>query len=148
MTIHSLRLLEYSRRTHFFYCLLHKSLPQFVTRNYRVGQKDLPGSPPQSPAAPLLSQVFKSSGLTHFFPTIIYIFLFTHWYCACCRVFGVLPCRFLSSTITQSGLIEPEVEMQLSRYHRFRGCSFSVVDFAKKFPYRRVLYTRYQESES
>jgi len=70
-------------------------------------------------------------------------------------VLWLLPCFWYSTlslcvlSITQSRLIEPEVEVQLSRYHRWRGCSFSVVDFAKNFPDRRALYTRrYQESGS
>ena len=98
----------------------------------------IPRRPSPSLAVPLLSLVFKSSGLTHFFPTIIYIFSFYS------LVLCLLPCSSLSLsvlyyTITQSGLIEPEVEMQLSHYHRCWGCSFAMVDFVKNFPYRRVL---------
>jgi len=66
----------------------------------------------------LLSQIFKSLGLTHFFthffPIIIYILLPTHWYCACCRVFWYSSLSLSALSITQSRLIEPEVEMQLN----------------------------------
>ena len=50
-------------------------------------------------------QVIRADSL---FPTIIYIVLCKHWYCACCRVFGLLPGGFQFTTITQSGLIELE----------------------------------------
>ena len=105
---------------------------------------------PAVPRRPPIVPGVQSPALARFFLTIIYIFLFffTHWYCSCCRVFGVLPCRFLS-TITQSGLIKPEVEIQPNGYDSYQGFNSARVDFAKNFPYRRVLYTRrYQPSGS
>jgi len=45
-----------------------------------------------------------------------------HWYCIYyCRIvsfiFGVFPCHSVFSAVTQFGLMEPTIEMQLSGYH-------------------------------
>jgi len=56
--------------------------------------------------------------------TTFLCFLFRHWCCVYyCRivsiVFGAFPYHSLFSAVTQFGLMEPTIEMQLSGYH---GC--------------------------
>jgi len=57
-------------------------------------------------------------------------------------VFWVSSFSLSVTSLTQSGLIEPEVERQLSHYQRCGGCNIAVVDFAKGFPYEAGSYTQ------
>jgi len=99
--------------------------------------------PPQSLTVSLLSLVSKSPGITRLFPIILYIFLFAHWYCLLLVVsfvfFAYFIVAFLSSTVTRSGPIGPEMEMQLRGYHRCQGCKVAIVDCAKDFLYSRFV---------
>jgi len=70
------------------------------------------------------------------FPVIFVFFLFTHWdYIYYCRivsfVFGVFPCHSFFSAVTRFGLMELEMEMQLSGYHGCWGCTITMVNGVK-----------------
>ena len=47
--------------------------------------------------------------------------------------FALPPVVFISSTVTQFGLMELEMEMQLSGYHRYWGFSITMADCVKDF---------------
>jgi len=86
---------------------------------------------PQSPTAyhPPIVLGVQAIGVPSLFPIIFYIVSVYPLILAYCSVvvsfvLGLLPCRFLPSTITQSGLIEPEMEIKLRGYHRGWGCNF------------------------
>jgi len=53
---------------------------------------------------------------------------------------------FLSSAVTRLGLMEPEMEMQLSGYHRCMGCNFSGLVSLRASFIAGSCARRYQES--
>ena len=102
-----------------------------------------------SPAVPY-PLVLKVAGDHSLFLVILVFFLFTHWYYIyyyriVSFVVGVFPCHSLLSAVTLFGLMEVEMEMQLSSYHGCWGYSIAMVHCVGDFLYCTFLHMgRYQ----
>ena len=59
--------------------------------------------------------------------------------------FALPPIVSISSAVTQFGLMGLEMEMQLGGYHRYWGCSITIVNCAKDFHYSGFLCTVREE---